>query len=296
MNCKFEQLTVTPDWAGQVLERHYASIEAGHFKQRPIYPSVIASYVQEIRNGAWKVSPQCVSFDLDDNLIDGQHRLEAVRRAGLPVPMIVSTGWPVGETIRVLDQGRARSLASLLSMNGSTNATSVGATLNSICRIGFGGSAVKVSFDQATHLLSTLGIQHNIDSVLRKAANKKDFVGSVVGPLAFYHTVRPTKALSFAEDLFHYTAKPRSGVQCFLNWMKYGGQNLLGGGMQRRIAGLCSCIRAWDANVEIGRVHASNESITWLANLNPVLRDWIREHICCTGMATTNKIMSKAEK
>ena len=47
-----------------------------------------------IKNGEFTLTHQGIAFDEDGNLIDGQHRLHAIIKAGIAVKMEVSSGWP----------------------------------------------------------------------------------------------------------------------------------------------------------------------------------------------------------
>ncbi len=112
----------------------------------------------------------------------------------------------------------------------------------------------------------------------------RDFQTAIVGPLAYYHTIRPGKAVSFADGLFNYETTKGSPVNLFLNWIKSGRWQAQEPGKavhsyQRKMAGMCACIRAWDTNTEISRIVAQPEAVEWLADMNPKLRDWIREHV-----------------
>ena len=79
-------------------------------------------YANDMVNGNWKLSPQGIAFDESGTLFDGQHRLRAVVRAGLSVPMLVLRGFPVEQgkmkTMDVVDCGVLRSLPDRLKLMG----------------------------------------------------------------------------------------------------------------------------------------------------------------------------------
>jgi len=65
-------------------------------------------WYHRMRDGRWKVSPQSViAFDEDGDLLDGQHRLVAIRRLGAAVWFRVEYGWP-RESFSILDSGAKR--------------------------------------------------------------------------------------------------------------------------------------------------------------------------------------------
>lgn len=70
-----------------------------------------ADYANRMRRGEWKVG-QPISFDEDDRLIDGQHRLKAVIRYGKPVEFSVMRGVP-SDSKEVFDIGQQRTTAQI---------------------------------------------------------------------------------------------------------------------------------------------------------------------------------------
>jgi hypothetical protein len=63
-----------------------------------------------IRRGAWEVTHQGIAFDVNGELRDGQHRLNAIIEADTAVDMMVSKGFPVN-SFDAVDQGVLRTLA-----------------------------------------------------------------------------------------------------------------------------------------------------------------------------------------
>jgi hypothetical protein len=281
-----KQVNVTPEQAGKWLDRHWDRIEKGKFRQRPMSMTRVLRYAQTMRDGQWKLTPEGLAFDEEDNLIQGQHRLEAVRRSGVTVPFMVSTGWP-SATLDVLDQGATRSNAQLLALKngfGGYSSRYAGA-VGAIIRVAYRGHSSAVTFANCEYMLEKLGLKGNIDAIMVKSPNYlKDFQSSVVAPLAYYHTVRPKKALDFAEGLFNFESVKGSPLNLYMNWIKSGRWQAREPGstmhtFQRKLAGLSACLRAWDENTTITRVVSSANTIEWLGDMNPKLRDWVREHI-----------------
>ncbi len=286
MNIKNELVQVTPEQAGKWLDRHWKRIESGKFRQRPISMSRLLRYAQAMRDGQWKLTPEGLAFDEADNLIQGQHRLEAVRRSGITVPFMVSTGWPA-ETLDVLDQGAVRSNSQLLALKNGFGGYSgrYAGTIAAVVRCAFRGHSAGMTFANCEYMLEDMGLKGNIDAIMAKSPNYlKDFQSPVVGPLAYYHTVRPKKAADFADGLFNFETVKGSPINLYMNWIKSGRWQAREAGAAmhtslRKLAGLCACLRSWDENTQIVRVVPSYNTVEWLGDLNPKLRDWIREHI-----------------
>lgn len=101
-------LIVTPDMAAAFL--------ADNAKfQRKVRWSVVKSLQEAMVRGEWKLTHQGIAFDINGKLIDGQHRLLAVQRSGVSVPMSVTTNVDT-ETFKVLDIGARRSTGDLLNI------------------------------------------------------------------------------------------------------------------------------------------------------------------------------------
>lgn len=79
---KLEVKTVTPKMAEKWLERN-------HCENRILSQIDINAIAGDILAGRWKLTHQGICFDAEGNLIDGQHRLYGVVKAGIPVKMLV---------------------------------------------------------------------------------------------------------------------------------------------------------------------------------------------------------------
>ncbi|MFG2452655.1 hypothetical protein ACGFSG_25040 [Streptomyces sp. NPDC048512] len=85
----------------------------------------------QIQRGEWQLTHQGIAFDEDDVLIDGQHRLAAIVRAGLTVPLTVTHGVPRA-AFTVMDTGRKRTGRDALALAGEANATHMAAALRGL--------------------------------------------------------------------------------------------------------------------------------------------------------------------
>lgn len=122
-------MTITPDIAARMLE-------SNHPKNRSISSEKVSAYARMIKDGTFILTPQGISFDVDGILIDGQHRLEAICKAGIPVDMYVTTEAP-RESIEVLDTQRPRTLLQRRRMAGQENDTSEVALVKFLFRYEF---------------------------------------------------------------------------------------------------------------------------------------------------------------
>ncbi|WP_051946745.1 hypothetical protein [Verrucomicrobium sp. BvORR106] len=90
---------------------------ARNVRNRKLSDQVVEKYVEEILNDEWRLTPAAVGFDAEGTLVDGQHRLSAIVKSGLTVPMVITTGLPVAAQEKV-DRQRRRSLFDALYLSG----------------------------------------------------------------------------------------------------------------------------------------------------------------------------------
>lgn len=95
-------VTVTPEMARQWLGRN-----AGN---RPLKPSQVSRLTAAIREGKWKLTGDAIRFSRTGKMIDGQHRLQAIVAAELPVQCVVMQGLN-DDIFDVIDSGSPRSRA-----------------------------------------------------------------------------------------------------------------------------------------------------------------------------------------
>lgn len=114
-----------------------------NFRNRPISEDVVTAYARDMIAGKWVPTHQGIAFNDKDELIDGQHRLQAIELSGCTIRMMVTFGLPAridGQemtTMDAVDRGRTRSVGDQLGIqhgmcNGSLTAA-ICAALSSLC-------------------------------------------------------------------------------------------------------------------------------------------------------------------
>jgi len=130
-----EVKTVTPSMAEKWLREN-------NTHNRPLFEKTIENYAREMKAGAWTITNQGIGFADDGVLLDGQQRLSAIVKAGVPIKMLVVTGLPRayksngnGELITqdAIDVNKPRSAADILRLShGTENANNKMAIANMI--------------------------------------------------------------------------------------------------------------------------------------------------------------------
>lgn len=124
MPIKMEVVTITPEHAQWVLEHKNPH-------NRNLREKDTDTYARDMANDRWRPTGEPIKFDSEGNLLDGQHRLSAVVRAGVPIEFVVITGDLDQEQ---MDSGVKRTMADVLKLRGEANYIVLATVLRSICR------------------------------------------------------------------------------------------------------------------------------------------------------------------
>ena len=109
---------VTPELASAYL--------AANKRNRPLRKARVERYARDMTEGRWQMNGETIIISDEDNLLNGQHRLEAVVKAGVPVWMMVTTGVPES-AFSTMDAGLTRTAGDVLGMKGVLNFNQVAA-------------------------------------------------------------------------------------------------------------------------------------------------------------------------
>lgn len=104
-----------------------------NINNRPVREKKVRAYHIEMVEGRWQFNGEAIKFDSAGNLLDGQHRLEAIARTtgtGLEFPMLVIRGLPPDAQV-TMDQGAKRTPGDQLVLRGvgSSNARLIASTI-----------------------------------------------------------------------------------------------------------------------------------------------------------------------
>lgn len=110
MTTKMER--ITPAKAAQYLKSNDGN--------RPLKEAVVRRFARALNAGHWRETHQGIAFNGDGRLLDGQHRLTAIVRTGVPARIMVSRGLS-SDAFLVIDTGANRSVPDHLSLMGYSN-------------------------------------------------------------------------------------------------------------------------------------------------------------------------------
>lgn len=115
-----EVVEVTPELAELWLVHNHAN--------RHLRWNTINRYADDMANGDWQVGGSTIDFDIDGNLVNGQHRLQACIKARCSFTTIVVRGIPRSSQI-TMDVGLKRQLNDVLTWRGEVNSTRLAALI-----------------------------------------------------------------------------------------------------------------------------------------------------------------------
>lgn len=98
----FQIETITPQIAAQYLSHNVQN-------NRNLRRDYVETLARDMSRGAFRCTHQGIAFDDNGNLIDGQHRLNAVLLSNTSVRMLVTRGLPT-DSVNSIDKGSQRSL------------------------------------------------------------------------------------------------------------------------------------------------------------------------------------------
>lgn len=114
---------ITPELARKYLAHHGGN--------RNLNANAVADYARDMAAGRWHLTHQGIAFSDTGELLDGQHRLQAIIRAGIAVRMYVTKGVDP-DAFKVLDTGRQRTLADRFQIEGAKNANQLAAVARKV--------------------------------------------------------------------------------------------------------------------------------------------------------------------
>lgn len=114
---------ITPEDARHLL--------ANNTLNRNINDRTVSTIARDMKNGDWVLNGESIKISDTGRLLDGQHRLSACVRAGVPFETLVISGLPES-AMDTVDAGRKRTAGDVLKMHGFINNNSLAAAAKTI--------------------------------------------------------------------------------------------------------------------------------------------------------------------
>lgn len=214
---KHTLINITPQLAKDYL--------TNNVKNRPIKPSIVLAYANEMMRGRWQLTPQCISFMEDGTLADGQHRLHAIVKANVTIPMYVARGLDE-DAVACIDIGSKRGTSDYLSLyRGIKNPTAVAAGVRAIVLICDGFQNPRVS-PLLSSEIADMFIEELQEAITICRAYQPINKAWVHGVVAFAMKTHRQQISQFAQTM----VKNQSGINGhpaleFIRWLGNSGKN-----------------------------------------------------------------------
>ncbi len=202
MNTK--KVLITPSLAREWLSKNS--------QNRKLKPSKVEQFKQDILNNNWRDTHQGIAIYEDGTLCDGQHRLEAISKAGMSISMLVTTGITKEDGVYV-DAGSARTEFDRIKLAGVDGwvTSKVLATVKAM----FVSTNKSYSTKQLETMLNMT--QPYLKSLMLKNSNKITSIELAAFALAIHHTGEVDKVLHLIDV---YTGKEMPKTEAEFNMNK----------------------------------------------------------------------------
>ncbi|WP_440980037.1 hypothetical protein ACQHGV_07680 [Sphingomonas pseudosanguinis] len=192
-------VTITPDIAEKMLD--------GRAPNRSVSSAVLNKYARDMAAGRWRLNGQTIKISRDGRLIDGQHRLEAAKKAKTSFPAIIVEGLE-NDVISTLDIGRRRAMSDVLRERGESNTIVFASALRWLWMLENNVVLAANSSPSSGELLDLLDRRPSIRNSLKQISTIREIMGG--GMAAALHR---TFADKDAERADHFFARLGDGVQ-----------------------------------------------------------------------------------
>src|SRR5215471_17502261 len=195
IRCGIEE--ITPDRARQLLDINH--------RNRQLSQPAVNRLVEIIHRNEWmEDSTDAIGIDRDGGVVNGQHRLQAVIAANAPIRALIVYGVRP-EVIKVIDQGRGRTLAQYLAMDGRyEQPTILAGALEWVYRIqhGYERTMVQEAKPTVPQLLELLSEHPNLPLSIGYAVPVWDSLRVERKMLTAYHYAFATANSEAADEFF----------------------------------------------------------------------------------------------
>lgn len=112
---------ITPDEAYDML-----SINT---RNRPMNKNLVLEYARQMKEGLWQLNGEPIIISDGNVLLDGQHRLAAIKKSNVSQKMIIIKGVD-GDAFKTIDTGKTRTAGDIFALNGIPNANRISAGIS----------------------------------------------------------------------------------------------------------------------------------------------------------------------
>lgn len=238
-------------------------IKSNHERQRKRRSHKSQEYAADMRANKWFLSNQMIIFDVDGDLINGQHTLDGVVLSKKTIKCVVAINWPKA-SILVMDAGMKRNSDDHFGMAGKGYPKGCGATVRAIFKSKWGGGAGAMS-----DLVVDAFMQSHGDAVasVHKAFSGCKYGSGPVKAVACRALISRNVVMSrlerFAEVLDAGIMRPgEDGAVVLRNWViQHGAANWSANSRKAFYGTTEHCLRAFIDKKEIKRAEEAKAEL-----------------------------------
>lgn len=268
-----ERQIITPEIAKIMLMRNSNNRKVRQLK--------VEAYARTIKAGLWMLTNQGIGFNIDGDLIDGQHRLLACIMANTGFETYVTFGMEK-EAQRVIDGCVPRSVPDQLQLSGTTNAKIKVAIAACIISAVAGASRVAMSIDIAEKVIDLYSDEIDFIWFENKCNKKLKYVPAITG-IILAAKVDLDKAVEF-RDKYSKGDNLSLGDSALTlrNFMMNRDTRGHGGGKERKTILCCSAtaLAYYFQNKALKKITASTIGIDYLMNRQQpcvkMIKSWLK--------------------
>jgi hypothetical protein len=184
---------VTPEVAQRLLGRNS--------RNRPVRASHVRQLAEAMSSGRWDFNGESIKISQDGSLLDGQHRLMAIREAQVTVRMVVVEGLPTPAQDTV-DTGRRRKLSDVLFIAGHPDANALATALNALHRYRTTGGFAPGASPTVREALELLEREPTLIESVRVARRVTKEIRGPIGVFAACHHIFSMVDQDAADEFF----------------------------------------------------------------------------------------------
>ncbi|MCI1868522.1 hypothetical protein [Bifidobacterium crudilactis] len=182
-----QAVQLTPKMANELLARNTHN--------RNVSQARVDVWTEAMKRGEWRMNGEAIKISGDGTILDGQHRLYAVVKSGVTIPILIITGLP-RQSQETMDTGKSRKLADVLTLRGEKNTALLAAVVTGLARYERWGvqaaflstNSYPVTNGQALAWLEDHPDVHDSVNVARSVGSHASAPGKIIGILHYRFT------------------------------------------------------------------------------------------------------------
>lgn len=206
---------------------------------RKLYESTVNAYANDMKKGLWALNNQGIGFDDEGDLIDGQHRLQAIVWSGKTIRMLTVSGLPKNFydghfTQETIDRGKTRGAGDFFKLTANTeNGNLRAAIIRGIISAINNNTSGRISFGIIAEVNKIF--EKEINAVVEKRQSVRGLLfAPVLSAFVFAAKLYLNEVMDFQDKYFNGTKLDKGDPPLTLrNFMLSRGSNQ-GGGLYRK--------------------------------------------------------------